>query len=1023
MIKTTRVNQTNVANDKAPFAYSAVAQNIKALLVAGFSLTAFASPLVVAQADQQIAVSTQESHKKSANVEQEDETEIIEITGIRYSQRSAIDRKKSATTMMDSIVAEDIGAFPDKNIAEALQRIPGIQLEREFGEGKGINIRGVPSDLIRVEVNNISQLGADESRAVDFTGMASEIVKSLDVIKGTEARLTEGGVGGTVQVNTRKPNEFESNFISVSGESQYNNLTDADSPKFNLVGVVKFSDDFGILVNGTYADKTTAMHTLTNTEWQRVADFDHLVDKSVVDEEYAHVTDIAICDNPDIDDRNACRIQWYDFSPKNIRNRLRDKYDQRFTINSILQYRFSDTLSTHLGFTNSKRDQLAQDFNFTTETMGAAVIVADSVIVDEFHNVREFETVNASMLNEGYHYTWLQQTSMIDVGFEYDNDKIKVVGIASRSTAEEDIDQLRANVRATGLSGTQFVLDSAGLPQWNFADGTFASGLPMNVNDPASYNERVTARYSPKHTEGTQDMAQVDFTYFFDSGFFSKIQTGVRLTSNERQVQNWRSDITRNVGQQYNGETFTHENLTELITGNTGMSPDLYLGYDLGVKTIPNYMTIHGGDLASDLFALAGNSQERADNDIVQGSYEITESTLGGYVQADFTTEFETPLGYMEFWGNVGVRIVETETETFGDVVVEVRVDDVEVTGIDENGNNITEVPTDDLTGFDKAPVVYELTKEWDGTIHPDSFSGRKSVFEDYTDILPSINLNLALIPDELVLFVGTGKVMSRPRMDDLNSNANCTQFENRASKSNGYSANGTEDYVSKCSAGNPNLEPYRAKQLDISLSWYPDEDSLISGSYFTKNITSWVLNKTIRDDIDFFSDGRSWRVTQKINGSGATTKGIELQASTIFTSLPAPFNHLGGSVNYTYMDSENVGLYDPLTGKELPFPSQSKNSYNIVGFYEDDNYSLRLAYNYRDSFYTEGYRNIAAFVEDAGYLDAKFTYTVTDTNFKLYIDGRNLTNQARIVTGGQGRMLETQWSGREVSLGFAYKM
>lgn len=159
------------------------------------------------------------------NSAQSDESvEEIIVSGIRFSQRSALDRKKESVTMSDSLVAEDIGEFPDKNIAEALSRIPGVQISRgdDGAEGSMVSVRGVSPDLLRVEVNGVGALGNAGSRGIDFRSMASELVKSLDVIKGSEARLTEGGIGGTIHVNTRKPNEFKEHHFSVSAEGQYN---------------------------------------------------------------------------------------------------------------------------------------------------------------------------------------------------------------------------------------------------------------------------------------------------------------------------------------------------------------------------------------------------------------------------------------------------------------------------------------------------------------------------------------------------------------------------------------------------------------------------------------------------------------------------------------------------------------------------------------------------------------------------------------------------------------------------------
>jgi iron complex outermembrane recepter protein len=282
---------------------------------------------------------------------------------------------------------------------------------------------------------------------------------------------------------------------------------------------------------------------------------------------------------------------------------------------------------------------------------------------------------------------------------------------------------------------------------------------------------------------------------------------------------------------------------------------------------------------------------------------------------------------------------------------------------------------------------------------------------------LPSINVNLGLIPDELVLYVGAAKVLAHPKTADLNVNATCNIYYTRRSQLEGEPTN-------NCTAGNPALNPYMADQWEVALNWYPNEQSIVSGSYFVKDITSWIIDANTRYDVDFFGDGRLWDVKQKINGSGVTNKGIEMQASTIFDFLPEPFNNLGGSANYTYMQSADVGLYNQLTGEELPFPSMSENAYNLSFFYEDEHWSARVAYNYRDEYLARASDRSGnpVFVDKAGYMDAKLIYTF-DSGLKIYIDGRNLLSEVKSENAGPGRLSDLQWSGREYSIGFSYKM
>lgn len=977
-----------------------IANSISTILLTG---ACFASAPVWAQEASTATKPAAQAAEQQENAEET--TEVIEVKGIRFSQRSALDRKKMAGTITDSLVAEDIGMFPDKNVGEALQRIPGVQLDRDFGEGQQISIRGVEPGLLRVEVNNVTAQGFGGSRAVDFRDMAAELIKSLDVIKGSEARLTEGGIGGTVQVNTRKPNEFKENFLSASAEGQFNDLIDDPSNKFNVTGVYKFNDDLGVLVNVTKSTKNTMIHALRNTEWARFADYDNSPEKTYNDAAFADITDQADCVNSS--DQTACERQWYDFSPRLPRYGIWGREEDRLSSNVVVQYRFTDNLQVHAGYTYNTRDKEARDLNLHLESQSAARVDPDSVIVDDQHNVTYFETRAAGVTNRTLQFGWDQTTQMYETGFEYDGDAWRLEGLVAHSSSEQDIDSKDTHVTASGIAGVQVDLNAKGLPEWDFNTGYFYNpddptdtSDKFDVNDPASYRSRARYKYAPSHDESEETMAKLDFSYIPDSDFVTMIRAGVQVRSQGYENANYQYNIIRDVGRTYtNPETgesmeWTMDDQIALITGNTFQSPQLFDGYSLGVNTIGTYQAINTYPFIEDIQAVANDFTTREDLDVRSGNYDVQVDTQAVYLQANFETE----LGGMRLWGNIGARYIETQTAANGDVFERIIVDQV-----DEDGN----VLVDEVTG-EPLPGVED-------TDHPDTFNGRKTVEEDYNDFLPSLNLNLGIIEDELVLYMGTAKVMSRPKITDLNVNASCTIYRT--------SRNELDDLRDYCTAGNPALQPYRANQFDVALNWYPDENSIISGAYFIKDITSWVINAETRFDIDFFNDGRNFDVRQKINGSGVTTKGIELQASTIFTWLPEPFNGLGGAINYTRMSADDVGLFNALTGEELPFPSQSENSYNLTAFYETDDWSFRMAYNYRDEYLVRAADNSGnpVFVEDSGYLDAKFIYNFNE-NFRAYVDGRNLTGEVKAYTAGPRRLSDLQWSGREYSVGVIYQ-
>lgn len=977
-----------------------IANSISTILLTG---ACFASAPLWAQESSAAAKPAEQTSEKQDNAEET--TEVIEVKGIRFSQRSALDRKKMAGTITDSLVAEDIGMFPDKNVGEALQRIPGVQLDRDFGEGQQISIRGVEPGLLRVEVNNVTAQGFGGSRAVDFRDMAAELIKSLDVIKGSEARLTEGGIGGTVQVNTRKPNEFKENFLSATAEGQFNDLIDDPSNKFNVTGVYKFNDDLGVLVNVTKSLKNTMIHAIRNTEWARFADYDNSPEKTFTDAAYADVTDKAAC--ADTADQAACEQQWWDFSPRLPRYGIWGREEDRLSSNAVVQYRLNDNFQVHAGYTYNTRDKEALDLNLHLETHSAARVNPDSVIVDDQHNVTYFESAAATVTNRTLQFAWDQTTEMFETGFEFDREAWRVEGLLAHSRSEQDIDSKDTHVTANGIAGVQVDLNAQGMPEWDFNTGYFVNpddptdtSDKFDVNDPASYRSRARYKYAPSHDESDETMAKLDFTYIPDSDLITLVRFGAQVRSQGYENANYQYNIIRDVGRTYtNPETdesmeWTMDDQIALITGNTFQSPQLFDGYSLGVNTIGTYQAINTYPFIEDIQAVANDFTTRQDLVVRTGNYDVQVDTQAVYLQANFESE----LAGMRLWGNIGARYVETETAANGDVFERIIVDPV-----DDEGN----VLIDEATG-EPLPGVEDPE-------HPDTFNGRKTVEEEYSDFLPSLNLNLGIIEDELVLYMGTAKVMSRPKITDLNVNASCTIYRT--------SRNELDDLRDYCTAGNPALQPYRANQFDVALNWYPDENSIISGAYFIKDITSWVINADTRFDVDFFNDGRTFDVRQKINGSGVTTKGIELQASTIFSWLPEPFNGLGGAINYTRMSADDVGLFNSLTGKELPFPSQSENSYNLTAFYETDDWSFRMAYNYRDEYLVSPSDRSGnpVFVEDSGYLDAKFIYNINE-NFRAYVDGRNLTGEVKTYTAGPRRLSDLQWSGREYSVGVIYQ-
>ena len=202
------------------------------------------------------------------------ETEVIEVTGIRGSQKANINAKRFSNAIVDAITAEDIGKFPDKNVAETLARVPGITIDRDFGEGQGVTIRGVQPDQNLTLVNG-QAVGtgqwfvlSDATRNFNFEILASEMIAGLEVYKSSQADIDEGALGGTVILKTRKPFDLEANSGQVSIEGQYGDIADALDPTLSGLYSWKNEDEtFGILFSGSYQERTVERETNEDFGW------------------------------------------------------------------------------------------------------------------------------------------------------------------------------------------------------------------------------------------------------------------------------------------------------------------------------------------------------------------------------------------------------------------------------------------------------------------------------------------------------------------------------------------------------------------------------------------------------------------------------------------------------------------------------------------------------------------------------------------------------------------------------------
>ncbi|MFG6487618.1 TonB-dependent receptor [Roseateles sp. BYS78W] len=1009
------------------------------------------------------------AEKPSAKAADTNQLETVVVTGIRRSIQSAIDRKRNGSTVQDSIVAEDIDQFPDKNVGEALSRITGVQLTRSFGEGSQVAIRGVEPDLNRIEINGQSVLSTNGTagRGAELRELPAELIASIDVIKGSTADLTEGGIGGSVIIKTRKPLDFNERTIAGTLSAEQGSLRGGAQPRGSLLLADRFFDKkLGLMANLIYDEVYTRGDYSRNTSWTFLRDWDGSADKTVTSTNptAAAVTTQAGCSALTGADKTACLTQWYDYAPRISRYGIWTRDHKRSSAELTAQYEFSKNFDAFASYQTNKQAQRLNDMNYGTDftattrlssagkapvyaangtvaTAGTCTAIAASgtpagmVVTD--HQVTQYTVGNclnvAGQGGQGAFSTGARdfrldvESKYASTGFKYKNDKWRIEGLASdaKSTYESESNQIVLTQNAPGLVVT---LDSQHLPHFTFPSG-------YSPDDASSYVQ-AQMQYRPSATLNNEHMGKLDFQYNFDHPFFQSLWFGGQTRQSGSKQYNGGGYIVQNNGSLSNTEeavdinarganvnativydplytgtaqrpndtqTFINSGYTtsyvtsakmqEIVNKIRTTSPGTFFSGYGNISNIPTNWTSpnYAAAAASGYFDTSSFNRKYLYETIGSDgkvypqipAFEVKEKVDAGYVRLDWGTEvFGLPLD-----GNVGVRYTRTNEQSTGIQTFKQRVEKSPGSSTYDDRTLSNTVVTRDNT---------------------------------YNDVLPSLNTTLQLMNGKLLVRGGWAKVMARPAIDLLAPNISCTYNSGNTQ----FGGDGTDD----CTAGNPDLKPYRATKYDLSLEFYPSRDTQVSLATFRTDIKTYIRKNVTLYGVDMLGDGKTYDVTTSINGQGARTQGIELAGRTALTFLPGWLSGFGVDANYTrmaYHYSAGNELLNPLDNSVLPYPGMSKNAYNLGLWYDNGEYNARLAYSYRDKYYT-GSNDVSGnpnFLDATGYLDAKFQWKATK-NLTFAVEAKNLTNQAELSYAGDlSRPNELAWSGRRYYITLGYKL
>ena len=932
--------------------------------------------------------------------------EEVTVTGFRASLNTALDQKRENVAAVDSIVSEDIGKFPDSNLAESMQRIPGVALSRgDGGEGKNISVRGLGAGFTRVRINGMegtSQTGSSDiygagnaGRSFDFNIFPSEIFSELSVRKTLSADVEEGSLGATVDLKAPKPLAFKDE-LTMTGTLRgvYNDAGESVDPRLSGLISKKFAEDtFGVLLSIAHSDR-------------------HIreVGYSAVNILPAYVND-GFCSPAGYPTQNPANnaakgVTAANCSTNNPRTSSTEAYDLLQSLTGIsgrpgggvffpriprylnseqdakrtggsLTFEWEPSENTNISFDTlySKYDVVRYDnyidalsFARNANNNGQPMVSLKALEVDKHGSLSYglFDGVDlrSESLVDRFSSTFLQN----NINFSHQfSDTFDVTVLLGKSTSEFDNPE-RLTVNLDTIDTDNYSIDFRGggnIPVIQYG---------VDVNDPSIFNYAagkpdgtVLGNWGTRKLNRTTDNTTVEVNFGWQLNDQFKLKFGAQSRESDFQTE------TMNVAPAYTATRdlpagITVANFTRSVNGVKDV---------LGSSALGDYV---GVDHDKWKDAVGYNDFVWCGAECGAQSPAVTETVNSVYLM----TEFKFADWALPVRGDLGVRYIETDQESVGFI------------------------PT-------TAPA---------GAPYP-TYAKQANVDRTYDNVLPSTNVVVEFAPS-LLGRLSFAKVMSRPELGTLIPSGSITTTTRTGS------------------VGNPYLESIHAKTYDAALEWYFDEGALASIAYFEKDIDTYIqvisslvpytelglpnslLDGTSASPADLFTVNRS------ANTPGGPLKGFELNLQLPLTFLPGFWSDFGVLANYMHVDSDINYILQSANGVPTltttnALAGLSKEAASGTIYYENDLFSFRTTGSYRGAYLraipsggndSDVMGNLPTF-----FVDASASYNLTE-NIKLILEAQNLTDERNtlyIDSKREDPLFETV-IGRTFTLGISAK-
>ncbi|GAA0527565.1 TonB-dependent receptor [Rhizomicrobium palustre] len=980
----------------------------------------------------------------------QDTMETVVVTGMRASLQSAQSIKQNADKIVDSITAVDIGALPDRSVAEALQRIPGIQITRTdavadpvrwAGFGNGVFIRGL--SWVSALTNGEETFGAVNGRTISFADVSANLMRSVDVYKNPDASMIEGGIGGVVDLNTRKPFDQDGRMIALSGDYTFGSISGRYAPSINALISDRWHTgigEIGLLLSADYQDLRASNNTVTAGVFDGTATVGGSTVRYPQDEA--------------------------------LGNRRLDWKQPRVALDATLQWRPTEALDVTFTYLFSKAEPSSNEHQVAwtiptdqTSLNGFKYDAQGSFIGGTFNNaatnasdVNNFGSRFSARHNISANYSLAVKynpTDALEVNFDAQY-------VDSRSTVYDMsvFEKVKNNqwcyFAANNWSDNCSAAPTSARYYPNAPVINYTSDLSTNTPR-LSYTGDVAQLASPSsyiwgaamdHLENNYAHAwstKADAKYSFSSrplDWIKDVRFGFRA--------NLKQAVTRQSGWNWgplsyqswqNGWVFGKDGTTPSMVAAIGdvstvasNAASVYhfksvFGQALPNVVLPDVNFLKQGDQAvwdtikktqagNAAIGITGmwtalaaqgnctgvaykcnqiyNSATPSADSNSGGINNQTENTYAGYAQVDFLNErflgFDVPVD-----GNIGVRIVNTQGESGAGYMILPAVGSCDPTKT-SNCANINEARA--FVGNNGNSLVVATP----------------SVSHNYTDVLPSFNVRFGL-SDKLQLRAAFSQGIVRP---DFANTQNNTSLRYNFQDS-GLFQTGNQGLIG--TGGNPSLKPLKANNYDVSLEWFFSNTGSMSFALFHKDLSNYFMSSVVKESYTRNGINETFYLTRYANGDKGKLEGFEFAYQQFYDSLPGAWSGLGLQANYTKLynsgghnairNISNGNTISNAADTTLPMEGMSDDSANVALLYAKYGIDARLAYNWRSRYLMSASAanlNTPVWQRAYGQLDSSVMYDLTD-NYKVGVQASNLLGQTTILqVGGASYHPNYQW-------------